>query len=215
MPAPIAARRALVLGLLALAACAAPTTAAAQIMDEPIGLYVIDFRGSFVPFTRDPGVAERYGFTAPETPGPGIGFETGAHLYPLRWRGITFGIGAGFHSSRAGQSRFEPASDPEEDPDALPSVRKRFSSVSSQVSLNFGGRDGWSYLSVGLGRSQLAVHALDADPTPLTGIHTLNYGGGTRWFNRRHLAFSLDLRFYALRAPRSTVTVISIGASFK
>lgn len=237
MPASTAARWALVLGLPALAAAAAPTVAAAQIADEPIGLLVFDLRGSFVPFTRNPDLAGGFGLTAPETPGPGFGFDAGAHLYPLRWRGITFGVGAGFHSSFADQERFEPPADADSEPVALPSVRKRFSSVSSQVSLNFGTRNGWSYLSVGLGRSQLGIRELDRESTPLTGIHTLSYGGGARWFESEHLAFSLDLRLYALRVPlpsssvqmapgsmpvetggriaRTTVVVISIGASFK
>ena len=214
MPAPIAARRAPVLGLVVFLACALPTPAAAQT-EEPIGLFAFDLRGSFVPFTRNADLAGRFGFTAPETPGPGWGLDAGAHLYPLRWRGITFGIGAGYHSSFANQSRFEPAPDPEDEPLALPSVRKRFTSVSSQVSLNFGSRNGWSYLSVGLGRSRIGLRALDAEAAPTSGVHTLSYGGGARWFDRPHLAFSLDARFYALRAPRMTVVVISIGASFK
>ena len=215
MPAPIAARRALVLGLLVLAAGAAPTVAAAQLQDEPIGLYVVDFRGSFVPFTRNPDLAGRFGFTPPETPGPGWGFDAGAHVFPLRWRGITFGIGAGYHSSFADQSRFElpPAGDGEQV--ALPSIRKRFTSLSSQVSLNFGHREGWSYVTVGLGRSELGLRALDGEAEPLSGVHTLSYGGGARWFERPHLALSLDLRLYALRSPRMTIAVISIGASFK
>ena len=199
-----------------------PPAAAAQA-DEPIGLYAFDLRGSFVPFARNPDLAGLFGFTAPDTPGPGLGIDAGAHLYPLRWRGLTFGVGAGFHSSFADQGRFEPAPDADDEPLALPSVRKGFTSVSSQVSLNFGTRNGWSYVSVGLGRSQLGLRALDSEgeaegegeAAPLTGVHTLSYGGGARWFNRPHLAFSLDARFYALRAPRMTVLVISIGASFK
>ena len=213
MPAS-AARRATVLGLLALAACAAPTATAAQ-SEQPIGLYAFDLRGAFVPFSRNPELAERYGFAAAETPGAGFGFEAGAHLYPVRWRGVTFGIGAGYHASFADQARFEPALDPEDEPVALASVRKGFTSVSSQVSLNFGGRNGWSYLSVGLGRSRLGLHALDGEPPAPDSVHTLSYGGGARWFNWRHVAFSLDLRFYALRSPRMTITVIGVGASFK
>lgn len=215
MPAPIAARRALVLGLLVLAAGAAPTVATAQLQDEPIGLYVVDFRGSFAPFSRNSELAGRFGFTPPETPGPGWGIDAGAHLYPLRWRGITFGIGAGYHSSFADQSRFELSPEADAEPVALPSVRKRFTSLSSQVSLNFGHREGWSYVTVGLGRSQLGLRALDGEAAPLAGVHTLSYGGGARWFERPHLALSLDLRLYALRSPRMTIAVISIGASFK
>ena len=215
MPAPIAARRALVLGLLVLAAGAAPTVAAAQLQDEPIGLYVVDLRGTFVPFTRNPDLAGRFGLTPAETPGPGWGIDAGAHLYPLRWRGITFGIGAGYHSSFADQSRFELSPGGDDERVALPSVRKRFTSLSSQVSLNFGHREGWSYVTVGLGRSELGLRALDGEAEPLAGVHTLSYGGGARWFERPHLALSLDLRLYALRSPRMTIAVISIGASFK
>ena len=29
----------------------------------------------------------------------------------------------------------------------------------------------------------------------------LNYGGGARWFNSPHLAFTFDIRFYAI-SPR-------------
>ena len=34
-----------------------------------------------------------------------------------------------------------------------------------------------------------------ADEEPLK---TINYGGGARWFTKTHLAFSFDVRFYAI-----------------
>jgi hypothetical protein len=39
---------------------------------------------------------------------------------------------------------------------------------------------------------------------------TINYGGGARWFMKKHLAFSLDLRFYTIR-PQETSTRTPLG----
>ena len=36
-----------------------------------------------------------------ELPGRGLGVQVGAHLYPLRWRAVTFGIGGELAASRA------------------------------------------------------------------------------------------------------------------
>ena len=46
---------------------------------------------------------------------------------------------------------------------------------------------------------------------PVTGTaartRTLNYGGGARWFNSPHLAFTFDVRFYAISPREATTTV--------
>ena len=94
-----------------------------------------------------------------------------------------------------------------------------------QLSFNFGGRNGWSYISGGPGTARLSLFPLNQDQPTQRRTNTLNYGGGARWFVREHLAFSLDLRFYAMSplaatetepgSPRMTVMVLSIGASFK
>ena len=63
-------------------------------------------------------------------------------------------------------------------------------------------------------------------PDPSGGTKTINYGGGARWFAKKHLALSVDLRFYAInphgglrrsvpRVPRMTLMMLSAGASFK
>lgn len=106
-----------------------------------------------------------------------------------------------------------------------PRLRKRFAVYSSELSLNFGGRDGWSYVSGGIGRSRLSLYRTDADEPPQRSTHTVNVGGGARWFNSQHLAFALDLRFYTARplqptatepsSPRITIMVLSVGTSFK
>ena len=72
-------------------------------------------------------------------------------------------------------------------------------------------------------RSSLA--ARDQEESLQRRANTLNYGGGARWFLKEHLAFSVDLRFYAISplaatdtqpsSPRMTVKVLSMGAAFK
>ncbi len=104
--------------------------------------------------------------------------------------------------------------------------------MSGQVSLNFGHKLGWSYLTVGAGplafESYKEVSA--TAPTAATmpdGLRarTVNFGGGARWFNVAHLAFTVDLRFYltpaALATPNTAprdkhkVFVMSAGIAIK
>ena len=214
-----AGRSVLAFGIVSTLACAVPRIVTAQPR-EPIGRFVLDLRGSFVPFGRNEEFAELRGFTGPETPGPGRGFEAGAHVYVFRWKAITFGVGGSVHTSSANQRPGERSPDPDG-----PGVRKRFTAFASQLSFNFGGRNGWSYISGGLGPSRLLLHSVDTEAPMERSSNTLNYGGGARWFNSEHLAFSIDLRFYAISplpqmdenpgSPRMTIMVLSIGASFK
>ena len=61
-------------------------------------------------------------------------------------------------------------------------------------------------------------------------MKTINYGGGARWFIKSHVAFSFDVRFYAINpgvvlarpngtlregSPRTTLTAIGAGVSIK
>ncbi len=216
---PTASRSVLAFGIVAALTCAVPRAVDAQPR-ESIGRLVLDLRGSFVPFGRNAEFAELRGFAGPQTPGLGLGFEAGAHVYVFRWKAITFGLGGSVHSSAANQRPGERSPDPDG-----PSIRKRFTAFASQLSFNFGGRNGWSYISGGLGPSRLLLHSVDTKAPMARSSNTLNYGGGARWFNSEHLAFSIDLRFYAISplqqmdddpgSPRMTIMVLSIGASFK
>lgn len=186
---------------------------------QPIGPFVIDVRGSIVPFGQNAEFAAPRGFSSSVTPTLGLGVEAGAHIYLYRWRVITFGLGGSVHTSLGDRSagEFDPV------PDG-PTLRKRFVALSSQLSFNFGSRDGWSYISGGLGTSRFSLFALGREG-PQRRASTLNYGGGARWFTSDHLALSLDLRFYALSplaptgtepgSPRMTLMVFSVGASLK
>lgn len=206
--------------LLAAAAMLLGAAPPAVAQDEPIGLFVADLRGSFVRFGQQPGLARSHGFRPHATPSIGIGVDAGAHVYPLRWRFVTLGLGAAYHASFGDRG----ARPDDVDPDG-PTLRKTFRAVSPQLSLNFGGRNGWSYLSGGIGMSRLALFPRDGEQPDQRLARTLNYGAGARWFVNRRVAFSLDLRFHTLSpreptdsapaSPRLTLMVLSVGASFR
>ena len=99
--------------------------------------------------------------------------------------------------------------------------------VSPQLSLNFGKRSGWSYLSGGIGWASLTSEVQVDGPLENASERrrTLNYGGGARWFAKEHLAFTFDLRFYSIGAGEASVSgpalpamrlmVFSAGVSVK
>jgi hypothetical protein len=98
--------------------------------------------------------------------------------------------------------------------------------LSPQISLNFGGRDGWSYVSGGIGLASFTTEREDAPVADADGrTRSLNYGGGARWFAKEHLAFCFDLRFYKINPQDATtgrpayggrrMMVFSAGISLK
>ena len=194
--------------------------AAAQ--DEPprIGPIVVDLRGSVPRFPRIQPLADSRGISVAELPGMGLGGQLGMHLYFLKWRAITVGIGGEVIASRARQT-------PPSGAAGLQTVTETFRSLGTQLSLNFGNGNGWSYLSGGIGRSNWSI--VPDLQGPVAGddevLKTINYGGGARWFAKRHLAFTFDVRFYALNpgtgslgrpgSPRTTFMVIAAGISLK
>ena len=187
--------------------------------DQPIGRFVVDVRGAITPFGDTTEFAGLRGLDGSLTPGLGLGLEAGAHVYLYRWRVITFGLGGSVHTSLGDRG----ASELDPNPDG-PTIRKQLVAVSPQLSFNFGGRDGWSYISGGLGNARLSLFPIGAGRAGQQ-TRSLNYGGGGRWFTSDHLALSLDLRFYALTplektetepgSPRMTVMVFSIGTAFR
>jgi hypothetical protein len=218
----------LTLGLLLL-----PTIASAQdaVVDQARGwrpppVFVADLRAAFPTYPQDQITADRLGVTRANLPGRGLGLVFGAQIYPLRTRRVTLGIGGDVLRSR-GTGTLEPEDDDEEDAPEGPTVRTRFSAVSPQVSLNFGARNGWSYISGGLGWARFSMEREDltAATEDAPRRRTLNYGGGARWFMREHVAFSLDLRFYSIAAQAATTEhpdmpkmrrmVFSAGVSFR
>lgn len=187
---------------------------------EPVSRFVVDAHGLLARFKGDAAVASGLGVTAENLPTRGLGLGVGAHWYPLRGRLVSLGLGGELVIAR---DRRTPAQTGEATT-PLPTVTTRFSSVSPHVSLNFGKRDGWSYLSGGIGRARLTSERDDLPAAgSAEGARTINYGGGARWFTGPHLAFSFDLRWYTVDAraataaqpgyPRSRMMVFSAGIS--
>lgn len=207
--------------LFALAVAFVPVAALAQPA-QPIGRFVVDARGAFPVFPHESAVSDPRGLTKAELPGWGIGFDVGAHVYPLRWKAITFGAGASVLWTR--RTRSQGLVDGTKEPKG-PDVTTKLTAFSPQLSFNFGKRNGYSYLSGGLGTSNLAIWNAANTAEPGEGIKTINYGGGGRWFTNDHMAFTFDIRFYAINPqlptentaghPRLTLAVFTAGVSFR
>jgi hypothetical protein len=210
-----------------LAICAA-SSAAAQEPPPRIGPFAVDLHLTVPTFpTEDRQLADSRGMQIAELPGVGAGIQAGVHLYLPKIKVLTVGVGAEFAASRARQT-------PPENQTTFPILRateERFSTVSPQLSLNFGNGHGWSYLSAGIGVSNwaLVLDGQESAPADTEALKTINYGGGARWFAKPHLAFSFDVRFYAINpgtpyfttplgpvgSPRTTLMIIGAGVSLK
>jgi hypothetical protein len=198
----------------------APLFAQAPV-NERIGPYVVDARGAFPSLNTDQSIAAGIGVVQTNLPSRGFGMVGGAHVYPFRWKKMTFGFGGEFLASR-GSRTLAPAT---EGGKSGPTVNTRFSSWSPQVSFNFGKHDGWSYVSGGIGQSTMITERADAPLEEHPRRKTINYGFGARWFMSRHLAVSLDARWYAIAPqfaaatipaqPRTTLLVFNGGIAFR
>ena len=209
--------RALAISMTLLAA----RPAAAQDPPPRIGPFVVDLHGTVPRFPDDPQLAASRGMGIAELPGSGLGVQVGVHVYPIRWKAVTFGIGGEYATGRSRQT-------PTGAQTGVSPSTERLTTMSPQLSFNFGTGNGWSYISGGLGRSTWALvpqgqEGFGADSEQLK---TISYGGGARWFMKRHLAFSFDVRFYAINpgtpffagalgSPRTTLVVIGAGVSVK
>jgi len=208
----------LVLALAVLMAPAAP--AFAQEPPPKIGPFVVDIHGAVPRFPDSEGLAESRGLSIAELPGSGLGVQIAAHVYLLKIKAVTIGIGAEGMASRARQTPAEGAT-------STRAVTEQFRTLDGQLSLNFGTGKGWSYISAGIGQSIWSVVPDGLEPVfgDEERLKTINYGGGARWFSKRHLAFSFDVRFYAINpgtgsfgfpgSPRTTLLSIAAGVSVK
>jgi hypothetical protein len=191
----------LVAGGCAAISFALPRPCDAQV-NERLKPLVADARLTLVRFKEDGGIAGAIGVTPDNLPTRGLGFVLGAHWYPLRGSKVSLGIGGEFLRARDTRTL-----DPEdEDEPEGPTVETRLVSLAPQVSLNFGRRDGWSYISGGMGSAILTAERVDRPVGEGSRVRTINYGGGARWFTNKHIAVSVDLRFYSVDAQPGTLT---------
>lgn len=196
--------------------------AAQDVQKEPIGKFAADVRVALPRYPDDDATASTLGVTGDNLPSRGLGIAAGVNVYPLRLGKVSIGFGGEWLTSRGSKS-LEPTT---EGGTNSPTVKTSFSVLSPQVSLNFGGQNGWSYLSGGLGLASFTTEREDAPVADADGrTRALNYGGGARWFAKEHLAFCFDLRFYKIDAQDAAagrpayggrrMMVFSAGVSFK
>lgn len=203
--------------LIALAALVlAATPSAAQPVDEPLPRIVADVHGMWGGVPSSAGWVPEVPLATP-IPNRGFGVSLGAHLYPLRLGIVAFGLGA---SAIVAQGIGNPSevvapggSSSPSTTTPLPVVKTSTTSLVPQLSMNFGHRFGWSYLSAGYGPTRVdsmaaAVGTSLAVTAPDRWNPALNFGGGARWFMKRHLGASFDLRFVKLSSRASTATAI-------
>jgi len=207
-----------------LLVCLALAVPAAAQQKEPIGPFVADLRAVYGRHKVEPSVASELGVESGNLPTRSLGFLGGAHVYPWRTQKINVGFGGSFVHTRGSQTLDIENADGTTT--QSPTVRRHFTAITPEVSLNFGHRNGWSYVSGGFfGRAKLYVDREDAPATEAPYRKTLHYGGGARWFTTDHLAFSVDFRWYSVAEqlqtetvigqPRTTLLVLSGGVSFK
>ena len=211
------------LALLAASPAAAQTPAplpARPVPDTRIPIAAVDARGVFARLGLDELTAAGLSLSSLTLPARGFGLSGGAHVYPWRGRSMAFGIGA---EGLFARSSFAPVDATTTKPTGQV-FRRQLSGVSGQLSMNFGHKTGWSYLTAGIGPLGFDSYVEPAIPNG-DRSPTLNYGGGARWFNFDHLAFTVDLRFYATKPvlattttaarARHTVFVMSAGIALK
>ena len=228
---------------MALLVCAA--TAQAQLRqknpaDQP-GPYVLDARGLLIGV---PAVGAFYPSapTGTRVPRRSLGFDVGSHVYRgkigparlgfgvdmLRSRGTTTTAGAVLAVSATSSTTSSSTSTSSTTPgDAQ--VVTHFTSLAPQISFNFGGRNGWSYLSGGYGVGTFSSAITQDRSGPAAGRVTLtndgqwtrvvNIGAGARWFTSDRLAFTFDARVHKLGAsgtrPSTQMFGMSVGVALR
>lgn len=187
--------------LLATAAfLLAATTATAQMIRETLPVIVVDARAGNAGMPTEQGWTPAVPLNT-EVPARTLGFEFGAHFYPLRraWGGL--GVGGSLLFARGKTTPIIPEGGTR--PPGVPDVETRVQGLLPQLSLNFGHRLGWSYISAGLGRTRVESTATSTASSPALStdslwVGTIHFGGGARWFVNDHFGISFDLRWNRL-----------------
>lgn len=152
-----------------------------------------------------------------ELPGRSWGVAGGATVYPFRLGLITFGVGASIVAAKGSSESLEIVSGSGANTTSrfTQAVHTGVTSLVPQVSINFGRRLGWSYLSAGLGRTKVTSRS-DALNATTPGIvvpeawnQAINFGGGARWFMKPRLGAGFDVRFVQLGSRSPTAVLPS------
>ena len=215
--------------LAAAIACSLAAPAAAQ-QPKRLPVAALDIRGFYSKLGQDPVTATDLGIDATDLPARGLGGVGALTLYPIRGKSMALGVGgegllARGHADLAddqivtgGTSQ---ASATLSDP-----IDQRLRGLAVAISLNFGHRDGWSYVSAGMGPMTFATYRGGTAPPESPRVSTtLNFGAGARWFMKSHVAFCFDVRFYQTkpeikttyypRRQRTQLLIMSAGMSLR
>ena len=165
-------------------------------------------------------------------PGRGLGVSGGATVYPFKLGITTIGVGMAVSAGKGTGDALAitTGSGSTAVTTATPIFRTHAVNIIPQLSINFGHKLGWSYLSAGIGTTRIAASA-DATATlprvtlPETWNQALNFGGGARWFMKPRLGASFDVRFIKLgsraasgeipSAKRTQMITFSAGISIQ
>lgn len=199
---------------------------------ERLPWFAVDLHGAWVGLPTAEGWVPALSADTP-LPGRGWGLAGGATVYPLTLGVATFGLGV---SLATGKGSSDPltsttgSGSTEKTTQTTTTVTTQITSVLPQLSINFGHKLGWSYLSVGYGRTKVASSSdafgsLAAITVPEAWNAALNFGGGARWFMKPHLGASFDVRFTKLSsrgatavlpsAKRTQMITLSVGISIQ
>lgn len=188
--------------------CLLVSVPAAAQNAERLPWFVVDVHAATIGLPQAEGWVPALGATT-EYPGRNFGLSGGATVYPFRLGLITFGLGASVSTAKASaKTEVISGSGATQTVVVTQIVRTGVTNVVPQISMNFGRRLGWSYISAGLGRTKVSSRA-DAIGTapefvvPSAWNQAINFGGGARWFMKPHIGASFDIRFVKLgsRSP--------------
>lgn len=201
---------------------ASPSTAQVR---EPIRGIVADLRLASLSLPTSAGWTPAVP-SGTVVPSRTVGLDMGLHLFPASLGPARLGVGA---SLVAGRGTTKPPADTTAGADVMtagsPRVRTSVVLLLPSLSLNFGHRLGWSYLSVGPGRGRVTSHLADETAPASAWGGAWHAGAGARWFVRDRAAVSLDLRWHRLSGrpqgslngptPASAGLTLSAGVSVR
>jgi len=188
------------------------SAAAAQTPDRRLPWWVVDLHAATVGLPQAEGWVPALP-AGTVYPGRNWGVAGGGMIYPLRFTKVAFGAGV---AVIAGKGTADTLTVTGTGSTATSSVTQTvhtgITSVVPQVSINFGRRLGWSYLSAGAGPSKVtssndAIGTTPAQRVPEAWNQALNFGGGAKWFMKPHLGAGFDVRWVKLMSRGATDTL--------
>ena len=201
--------------MLLVLAAAAPASAQTS---ERLPWFAVDLHGAWVGLPTAEGWVPAVSATTP-LPGRAWGLAGGATVYPLKLGVMTLGLGVSMHTGKSTSNALTSTTGSgatEKTVATTTTVTTQITSLLPQLSINFGHQLGWSYLSLGYGRSKVASSSEAfgttlAQTVPAEWSPTINFGGGAKWFMKPHLGAGFDVRFTKLSSRAATVEQPTFG----